>query len=163
MFAELGKLFGSAASETVNGVLRGVDELFNRFKASPEQIAAWEIEKAKIQEQAAQRDANVLMKLSELDANDRNSARQREMSVGGNTASILAFTMVGGFLGMAFFQVVGLYISPAIAQHIPPEAWVMIGNISGYLAGEAKAVTSYYFGSSSGSASKQATIERLTK
>ena len=39
MFEIIGNMFGNTAKETVKGVAETIDALFNRFKASPEQIA----------------------------------------------------------------------------------------------------------------------------
>lgn len=153
MFDVIGKIFGGTAVETAKGFAETVDALFNRFKASPEQIAQWEIERAKLQEQAAQRDANVLTKLAELDAGDRNSARQREMAVKDNTNANLAYTVTGVMMaGLVYFNV------------YPPEPEVktVVENVMMAVRDGWLVILAYYFGSSRGSAAKHDMIEKLT-
>ncbi len=154
MLELLGKVFGGAAAETAKGFAETVDSIFNRFKASPEQIAQWELEKAKLTEQAAQRDANTLVKLSELDANDRDSARKREMSVGDNTNSIMAYTITG----VMFVSTVYFNVYPPTPEVKPIVENVVMALRDGWLI-----VVAYYFGSSRGSAAKHDMIDRLTK
>lgn len=154
MLEMIGNMFGNTAKETVKGVAETIDAIFNRFKASPEQIAQWQIEKAKLEEQAAQRDANLLTKLSEIDANDRNSARQREMSVKDNTNSIMAYTITG----VMFTSTVYFNVSPPSPEVKPIVENVVMALRDGWLI-----VVAYYFGSSRGSAAKHEMIERLTK
>jgi len=94
-----------------------------------------------------------------IDAQDRDSARQREEAVKDNTPSRLAYMIVGGFFVFGIAQVVALVGLPDLVAKVPAAAWAIIGNIGGYLAAEAKAATGYYFGSSSGSAKKDDTIK----
>ena len=154
MLELIGKMFGSTAVDTAKGFAETVDAIFNRFKASPEQIAQWEIEKAKLQEQAAQRDANMLVRLEEIDATDRNSARQREVAVKDHTNATLAYVITGTmFVGVIYFNI----FPPA------PEVKGIVENVMMAVRDGWLIIVAYYFGSSSGSASKQAMIDRLTK
>jgi len=154
MFEIIGNMFGNTAKETVKGVAETIDALFNRFKASPEQIAQWQLERAKLEEQAAQRDANLLTKLSEIDANDRDSARKREMAIGDNTNAIMAYTITG----VMFVSTVYFNIYPPTSEVKPIVENVVMALRDGWLI-----VVAYYFGSSRGSAAKHEMIERLTK
>lgn len=89
--------------------------------------------------------------MAQLDASDMASARSREEVVKDSTPRVLAYTVIGGFLGISVLQLIALMFYPTQAAAIPPQGWLLIGNISGYLAGEAKQAGAYYFGSSIGS------------
>lgn len=89
-----------------------------------------------------------------VDAGDRASAREREMSIKDSTPARLAYMIIGGFFGIAIAQLVALMGWPDEAAKIPPQGWVIIGNISGYLAAEAKAAAAYYFGTTMDSGRK---------
>lgn len=85
---------------------------------------------------------------------DRKSARDREVAVKDRTPAHLAYLIITGFFGVAMAQLVALMGWPEVAAKIPPQGWVIIGNISGYLASEAKAAASYYFGTTQDSGRK---------
>ena len=91
---------------------------------------------------------------SNVEASDRDSARKRETTTKDNTTAILAYVTIGGFLTVSIAQLVALLGLPDLIARVPPGAWALIGNVSGYLAAEAKAASAYYFGSSSGSTEK---------
>lgn len=84
-------------------------------------------------------------------AGDRDSARKREISVKDRTPAHLAYMIIGGFFAVSIAQLIALMGFGDQAAKIPPQGWLLIGNISGYLAAEAKAAASYYFGTTSGS------------
>ena len=93
-------------------------------------------------------------KLAELEASDRRSARQREISIKDNTNATLAYTITGVmFAGMIYFN-----ISPPTPDIKPVVENVMMAVRDGWLI-----IVAYYFGSSRGSADKHAMIERLTQ
>lgn len=154
MLELLGKLFGSTASEAVKGVAETVDMLINRWKASPEQIAQWEMEKARLQDQAAARDEAAMMKLEEINAADRANARQREASTGDKTPKIIAFSVTGGFFG-----VLALLAYVEVPTGTKEVLYVMVGSLGTAWT----SIINYYFGSSSGSASKQALLDKMRK
>ncbi len=154
MLELLGKLFGSTASEAVKGVAETVDMLINRWKASPEQIAQWEMEKARLQDQAAARDEAAMMKLEEINAADRANARQREASTGDKTPKIIAFSVTGGFFG-----VLALLAYVEVPLGTKEVLYVMVGSLGTAWT----SIINYYFGSSSGSASKQALLDKMRK
>lgn len=85
---------------------------------------------------------------------DRDSARRREVEVKDRTPANLAYMIIGGFFGVAIAQLVALMGWPEVAAKIPAQGWVIVGNISGYLAAEAKAAASYYFGTTQDSGKK---------
>jgi len=82
--------------------------------------------------------------LAALGVQDRDSARKREMGVKDFTPRILAYLIIGTAFGVAY----GVLFHKMIADS------VLAGTVVGYLFSEARSVTSYYFGSSQGSAEK---------
>jgi len=94
------------------------------------------------------------IKLDEIIIKDKDSARQREIAVKDKTPSRLAYILIGGFLSVSLIQIVFVGYYPEIASKIPSEGWLLIGNISGYLANEAKQAGPYYFGTTLGSSNK---------
>lgn len=101
--------------------------------------------------------------LEAIAASDRANARAREMSVKDSTPARLAYMIIGGFFGVAIAQLVALMGWPDEAAKIPPQGWVIIGNISGYLAAEAKAAAAYYFGTTADSGRKTEMLAEAAK
>ena len=98
-----------------------------------------------------------------LDVEDRASARAREMAVKDSAPRRLAYMIIGGFFVVSLAQLVAFIGYADVVAKIPSQGWLMIGNISGYLANEAKQATAYYFGSTAGSQAKDATLADLAK
>lgn len=99
---------------------------------------------------------NAGIKLEEIAAADRNSARQREVSTGDSwTPRILAAFVVG--LTIILEGYVMLNGLPATANE------VIVGRILGTLDTAAMMVLAYYFGSSASSRSKDETISTIAK
>ena len=128
-------------------LLGGVKDLVQTFKLPPEQQLAFDAKMAELQTQAE-------LKLAELEAGDRNSARGREVQVKDRTPSILAYSITFGFFGVLLLMM--FYEIPISAKDV---LYVMLGSLGTAWTG----VIAYYFGSSSGSAAKHNLIERLTK
>ena len=81
---------------------------------------------------------------------DRDSARNREVRTGDVwTPRILAGVIVGGFLTMVY-----MVLSGYVEGLKDPIVAGMVGTLIGYVSAKADQVTSYYFGSSAGSAAK---------
>lgn len=99
----------------------------------------------------------------EEEVKDRTSARQREVDTKDTTVAKLAWTLIGGFLAVSAAQIAAVMWWPDLVAKIPAQGWLLIGNISGYLANEAKQAAAYYFGSSSGSKSKDDTLSEIAK
>lgn len=97
--------------------------------------------------------------MAQLSTVDAANARAREIAVKDNTPAVLAYSIIGGFFVLSGAQLAVIMGYPDIAAKIPSQGWLLVGNISGYLAAEAKAAASYYFGSTSGSKAKDATID----
>ncbi|WP_230371298.1 hypothetical protein [Paludibacterium denitrificans] len=85
-----------------------------------------------------------LQKLEEIAADDRDSARKREAAVQDYTPRVLAYTIVFGFIAMAF----GILFGQLHADT------VLTGTVIGYLSAKAEQVAAYYFGSTANSSRK---------
>jgi len=94
--------------------------------------------------------------LEKFNEEDRASARQREIAVKDKTPTLLAFAIVGGFLAMTC----GIIVTALLEYKIDPVSMGLIGTLVGYLSAKSELVLTYYYGSSSGSAEKSATIAK---
>ena len=82
--------------------------------------------------------------LERIAAGDRASARQREVALKDITPRLLAFLIVGSFVGVVYGVLFGeLKVDSALA-----------GTLVGYVSAKAEQVLAYFFGSTSGSARK---------
>lgn len=99
------------------------------------------------------------VKLEEIAAADRNSARQREIQTHDVwTPRFIAATVIGGFL----FCVWAVF-SGHIEGLKDPLVIGTIGTLIGYTSAKADQVVSYYFGSSASSKAKDETISTIAK
>lgn len=155
--------FGEETKAAVEGFIGSVGKMVkdgvSAFKADPTKAMELEATLAQAEQAFRAKLADIAMREKEVAAADRDSARKREAELKDNTPRTLAYIVVGGFLGLSFCQIAALYIWPE--TKFPPEGWVMIGNISGYLAAKSELALAYYFGTSAGSDRKNDTIERL--
>jgi hypothetical protein len=94
---------------------------------------------------------------------DLADARQMQVATRDPTAARLAWLIIGGFLVTSIAQLVGLMGWADQVNKIPAQGWLLIGNVSGYLANEAKQAAAFYFGSTAGSQAKDATIADMAK
>jgi hypothetical protein len=117
--------------------------------ATPDQLLALKSADQKHQEFMAQLGFDHIEKLQSIGAGDRDSARNREIQIKDRTPAHLAYMVIGGFFSISLAQLVALMGWPEVTAKIPPQGWVIIGNISGYLAAEAKSAAAYYWGSTS--------------
>jgi hypothetical protein len=103
--------------------------------------------------------ADMGVQLEKIAADDRNSARVREVQTGDHaTPRILATVIIGGFLWSAYYV-----LSGRIASLKDPTIATMVGTIIGYTSAKADQVVSYYFGSSASSKAKDDTISTIAK
>ena len=117
----------------------GVAEIVGKFVTDPTKAAELHAELAKLE-------AATKVQLEGLAVQDRNSARQREMSVKDLTPSILAYATLTMFLayiaGVTFFPMLQL-------QGVTLDK-EFVSLALGWLGGTASTVIAYYFGSSAG-------------
>lgn len=153
--ALLGPL-GGTATRLLAGAVLGDDEAGEEAVANavnigltPEQIAA--IKRA--DQDFAVRMRELDIKLVEISAGDRDSARNREIQVRDKVPAILAIVTL-----VSFFGYIGAvtFLSEAATSNKE-----FINLALGWLGGVASTVVAYYFGSSAGSEQKNRTIEQM--
>ena len=94
---------------------------------------------------------------------DVASARAMQTATRDPTVDRLAWLIIGGFLVISIAQLVGLMGFAEQVSKIPPQGWLLIGNLSGYLANEAKQAAAFYFGTTASGQAKDATIADIAK
>jgi hypothetical protein len=120
--------------------------------ATPEQLLALKKE-----------DNAFAIRMRELDVDleriaegSKDSARKREMTVGGWANPVLASIIVAGFLITAFMVLGGF-----VEGLKDPITASLAGTVIGYVSAKADQVVAYYFGSTKASQQKDATISKL--
>lgn len=151
--AMVGKAIG--ADKAPAGTADGISAAIASALASPEQRAALLKAEEDFQLQMQELGYKHAEDLEEIAAKDRDSARNREIQVKDWTPRILAFVVV-----VLCFMGEGWYFTHGAPSNASGE---LIGRILGTLDSALILVLSYYFGSSSGSASKDATIASFAK
>lgn len=126
--------------------VEAVSEVLNSGKMTPDQISAIKLAEMDFKKFL---ESNKI-KMEEIAAADRNSARNREVQVKDNTNKILAFTVVGAFIAMVGATLMGFAKVES----------VLAGTLVGYLSAKAEQVLAYYFGSSAGSKDKTALLAK---
>jgi hypothetical protein len=125
-------------------------------KATPEQIEAIKKAEQDFQLQMKQLDLKSVEDLEKIAADDRASARNREIQVKDNTPRVLAYVYAGGFfitLGAEIWMAVsGVAINPLASKSID----ILLGVLTGMVLGTKE----YYFGSSAGSDRKTEILAR---
>jgi hypothetical protein len=111
----------------------------------------------------ADQDFAVKMKSLDIDlvriaAADTDSARKREMAVKDRTPSVLAAVFIIGAIAIGIAVISGN--APAMKD---ASVAALAGTIVGYVFNDVKQIVAYYFGSSAGSVSKDATISEIAK
>ncbi len=128
-------------------LLGGVKDLIQTFKLPPEQQLAFD-------QRMAELHTETQLKLADLEATDRDSARKRQMEVKDSTNTVLAYWYTAGYF--AVLALVAFYGIPETQQRI-------FDVLLGVLSAAQMNIMTYYFGSSAGSAAKHAMIDRMTK
>jgi hypothetical protein len=127
MFDKILGMLGSNLFDGVKGIIQ-------TFKLPPEQQIQFEARMAELQ-------AKTELDLQKIAADDRNSARQREMVVKDGTNRTLAYLIVAVF-ALAQYAV--------FTHQFPTEQAIMVSRVLGTIDMALGLVLGYYFGSSSG-------------
>lgn len=143
----LGGPLAGAAVSALGGIL-GLSEatqekianVIQNGQMTPEQVAS--IKALELQYQNEEKERG--FRYAELEFQDRDSARNREIQTKDSTNKILAFTIVGSFIAM---------VGAALLGYAKVES-ALAGTLVGYLSAKAEQVLAYYFGSSRGSDAK---------
>jgi hypothetical protein len=93
------------------------------------------------------------VKLEEIDAGDRDSARKREVDTKDNTTKILAYLFSAGY----FCLILGL-----AKWGLPPDSREMMVSLISILSAAMIGIVNYYFGSSAGSARTREILGKVT-
>lgn len=94
--------------------------------------------------------------LEEIAKQDRDSARKREVALGGYSNQVLAVTLIAGF----FTVIWAIFNDKSL---LTGEAAILVGAIFGQLSAKVDQVVSYFFGSSAGSKQKTDLMTRIVK
>lgn len=103
-----------------------------------------------------QRIAELGIDLERINADDRSSARNRQVQLKDQVPNVLAFVVVLGF-----FVTIGYVFSGKIG--LTGEQGILVGSIVGYISNSVNQVLSYFFGSSSGSEKKNQMLADMQK
>lgn len=151
---------GMAAKELA-GVLGGessvqaVTEALNAGSMNPEQLLLIKQLDKDFQIRMAELGYKSLADLEQLASADRANAREREIKTGDSwTPRILAAVVITGWFVVQWYM---------LAHVVPTEMREIVIRGLGTLDMAVGLVLGYYFGSSSGSAAKQQTIDRMHK
>ena len=147
----LGGPLGGMAAQAITGALgikadaKEGDIARAVAAATPDQLLA--IKKAEIEFNARMRELDI--DLERIAADDRNSARQREVQTRDWMPRVLALLVVAGFLAT---------IAAVLSGHVEglrdPIMSTTVGTVIGFVSAKAEQVIAYYFGSSAGSRAK---------
>lgn len=138
---------GSAIGMT-DATKEKVTEVLQSGTLTGEQIAAIKGAEAALKVKMRELD----IKADELEVQDRQGARDMHAKTGGITTPVLAWLIIGAFIGMVY----GVLFGGATVDG------VLAGTLIGYLSAKAEQVLSYYFGSSRGSDDKNALVAKLS-
>lgn len=154
----LGNIFGKGAGEVIDSVGNIIDNVVT----TKEEKELLKIELSKEINRATEAMADKALKEVELEYNEMNSARTRqvEMAKAGakdSVPSVLAYISVIGFI----LIVIGLAIFGF--GTLSAEQALLVGSLLGTLGSNSTSVMNYYFGSSAGSRRKSDEMEELRK
>jgi translation elongation factor EF-1beta len=154
-----GPLAGTAVGSVLSALGLGADTdaetLEKAIKtATPEQLLALKKADQDFQIRMKELDIEVIGK----DAEDRNSARNRQVQMHDHAPEALATLIIAGFFGSVYAVFAGF-----VEGLKDPLTSTLVGTLIGYVSAKADQVVSYYFGSSKGSRDKDLTIGKLTK
>ena len=139
----LGGMAVEAASNALGLTEKTTDALKQALSgATPEQMLALKLADDNFAAQMQKLGFDHVEKIQELDNSDRNSARQREMTVRDVTPKVLAAVVTLGFFGILMFMML---------RPVPMESRDILNIMLGSLATAWTGIIAYYFGSSKSS------------
>lgn len=133
-------------------ILPFAEKLIDRFIPDPEQKAKAILELKREENQIELQKILDETARFKIDAEDRNSARQREMAVRDRIPAILAILVTGGFFG-----VLGYLLTHGAPEKGGEALFIMLGSLGTAWSG----VIAYYFGSTSSSSAKNQIIANM--
>lgn len=98
--------------------------------------------------------------MANIAAQDRDSARKRQMIIKDRTPAHLAYMVTIGFYAVAAALLYAFFKYSTVMKGLDPQAWTLIGLIVGMLGNEAKGASAYYFGTTQGSDKKTDLLSR---
>lgn len=147
-------IFSSIANALTGGIVGQIGDVLSKTNTTDKERL--ELQKAiekQVQEHVTQMET-IALEREKLIVSDRDSARQREIAVKDYVPALLAIFLTSGFFGLLGWM---MYEAP------PPDSRDVLNIMIGSLGTGWITMLSYYFGSSSGSHSKDSVIENFAK
>lgn len=138
------------------------DALAHLAGATPDQLIAAQQAEEAFKVQLASLNINSVEDLEKIAADDRASARNREIQVRDLTPRILAYVYAAGFFGTLGTEIAMAIYGARYKIVFDPLLMKSIDILLGVLTGMVLGTKEYYFGSSAGSKDKDATISKLS-
>ena len=140
-------MFEEIVSALSGNLFKGVSDIIKTFVKDPTEALKAEHALLTLQVETGR-------KLAELEVQDRQSARQREVETKDPTTRRLAYLYTSGYFGMLAALLSG-YVT------VPTDMKGLLDVLMGVLTAGQYSVMSYYFGSSHGSETKTALLGRM--
>lgn len=136
-----------------DATLADVEKIIKSGQLTGEQILALKLQEETFMLKMKELDINSVRDLENIAAQDRASARQREVATGDTTPKILAYGVTLGFFGILAYM---------LRNEVPATTRDILNVMLGSLGTAWVAVITYYFGSSAGSKGKDELLFRST-
>lgn len=159
----IGGPFGALAGAALHAALgtNGDDKLIDQSLTGATQDTLLKVKQAEIDFKAKM--AEIGLQTDQLTYTDVQDARKMHTATRDPTAARLAWLLIGGFITVSIMQLIAMVGYADQINKIPSQGWLLIGNLVGYLASEAKQAGAFYFGSTQASQNKDSTIAEIAK